>query len=256
MTELRRLATFSRPVEAHVRIDGGPIEQLVVDTLSPGGAFMRRRPPLPLGTGLCIWLPNHPDDIDELRAVVVSISVGQPAGNGVSFGPLSAQQRRLLTARSGRGEALRRSVALSSLLAAPLESAAAFAARHPYPFLVPEASDRERLRADAEVYRVRSSVVQGGWSCPIHVGRDERADVSIGDPSISRHHAVFEQLPERPTLVLLDKGSRNGTRVNGQRLAPMTPVTIMSGATVAFGDLCFRFLTAGDLFTAMHGEGI
>src|SRR3954466_13046740 len=49
------------------------------------------------------------------------------------------------------------------------------------------------------------------------VGRAPEADLVIDDPSISRLHARF--LVTGDAVVLSDAGSRNGTLVNGARIA-------------------------------------
>lgn len=59
------------------------------------------------------------------------------------------------------------------------------------------------------------------------------ADVLLSDPSVSRSHARF--IVQGSTVTLEDVGSTNGTFVNGQRLAPHTPVTLSDGAEIAFG---------------------
>lgn len=52
------------------------------------------------------------------------------------------------------------------------------------------------------------------------IGRDETCTLSIDDTAISRRHA--EILVEGDTIVLVDLESRNGTFVNGQRVAGPT----------------------------------
>lgn len=46
------------------------------------------------------------------------------------------------------------------------------------------------------------------------VGRDEEADIRVDEPLVSRSHARIERRGER--FVLLDLGSTNLTRVNGE----------------------------------------
>ena len=81
------------------------------------------------------------------------------------------------------------------------------------------------------------------------VGRKDNArgvfpDVDLGleggyDAGVSRKHARF--LPDRDDLVLEDLGSANGTFVNGQRLAPQTPVVLNHGDEIKFGTMIVRF---------------
>ena len=53
------------------------------------------------------------------------------------------------------------------------------------------------------------------------IGRASDCDVVIGDPSISRKHAVF-QLTPLGAVSVEDPGSRHGTRVNGVRVEGVT----------------------------------
>ena len=60
-------------------------------------------------------------------------------------------------------------------------------------------------------------------------GRGEDCDIVIADPAVSRHHAELRQ--EADGFVLTDRGSSNGTRVNGvkittQHLRPGDEITI------------------------------
>lgn len=54
------------------------------------------------------------------------------------------------------------------------------------------------------------------------VGRALDADLTLADPFLSRRHSRFSRKGE--DLVVEDLGSRNGTLVNGQRIAGPTPV--------------------------------
>jgi hypothetical protein len=49
------------------------------------------------------------------------------------------------------------------------------------------------------------------------LGRQAACDVTISDPNVSRRHAEIR--PEADGYLLVDLGSTNGTRVNGQRVA-------------------------------------
>ena len=53
---------------------------------------------------------------------------------------------------------------------------------------------------------------------PVRIGRDETSEVHLpGDPTVSRLHAVLRA--ERGFWVVEDGGSRNGTYLNGRRVA-------------------------------------
>lgn len=64
------------------------------------------------------------------------------------------------------------------------------------------------------------------------IGRDPEVEVLLsGDASVSRVHAFLRTTT--PGWVLVDAGSRNGTRVNGQRLA--VPHLLVPGDRVSIG---------------------
>ena len=62
------------------------------------------------------------------------------------------------------------------------------------------------------------------------IGRSPHSDLPLGDPTVSWNHAELRRTGD--AWVLVDLGSRNGTRVNGWR--------VDSGFTVRPGD-CVRF---------------
>lgn len=65
------------------------------------------------------------------------------------------------------------------------------------------------------------------------IGRGADAGTVLGDPSVSRRHAVIEVHSGR--LVVRDLNSSNGTYVNGRRISG--PVPVDEGDTVAFGNV-------------------
>jgi EAL domain-containing protein (putative c-di-GMP-specific phosphodiesterase class I) len=71
---------------------------------------------------------------------------------------------------------------------------------------------------------------------PCRIGRDPSADVRIAHPTVSVQHAELKQ--EADGLVVADLSSRNGTFVNGNRIAE--PCAIRGGDLVQFGAAVFR----------------
>ncbi len=71
---------------------------------------------------------------------------------------------------------------------------------------------------------------------PVTFGRDENNDVVIDDLSASRLHAELRQ--EADGYVLADRGSSNGTWVNG---AAVTAHRLRPGDEIMIGDQLFRF---------------
>jgi pSer/pThr/pTyr-binding forkhead associated (FHA) protein len=79
---------------------------------------------------------------------------------------------------------------------------------HPLPPVVPPGA----------LLRVTAGPAAGGQVAldgrPVTIGRAADADLVVGDPLVSRHHARLA--PRSGRLVLSDLGSTNGTIVNGQ----------------------------------------
>jgi hypothetical protein len=72
-------------------------------------------------------------------------------------------------------------------------------------------------------------------SGPTVVGRDPRADLVIGDETVSRSHARLEEI--EGGLWVEDLGSSNGTTLNGRRVASCLA---QEGDLLGFGDLLFE----------------
>lgn len=58
---------------------------------------------------------------------------------------------------------------------------------------------------------------------PISIGRTSESDVALDNQSISREHALVEHEGGRDYLT--DKGSTNGTWVNGEKITKRTQIT-------------------------------
>jgi pSer/pThr/pTyr-binding forkhead associated (FHA) protein len=72
------------------------------------------------------------------------------------------------------------------------------------------------------------------------VGRDELADIRVDEPLVSRNHARLEK---RGTgYVVLDLGSTNMTRVNGEVVSERA---LQDGDEVRFGRARCRFVAKG-----------
>ena len=70
------------------------------------------------------------------------------------------------------------------------------------------------------------------------VGREGAADIQIGEPLVSRNHARLEKRGE--AWVVVDLGSTNYTRVNGNRIGE---AELHHGDEVKFGRARCVFLT-------------
>ncbi len=71
---------------------------------------------------------------------------------------------------------------------------------------------------------------------PVTIGRGEDNDIVIADPSVSRLHAELRQ--EADGYVITDRGSSNGTRVNG---ATITTRHLRPGDEIAIAEHRFSF---------------
>ncbi len=77
-------------------------------------------------------------------------------------------------------------------------------------------------------------------SSEVHVvGRDEGADIRVDEPLVSRAHARLER--RGPSYVVLDLGSTNLTRVNGEVVRERE---LKDGDEVRFGRARCRFVAA------------
>ena len=81
------------------------------------------------------------------------------------------------------------------------------------------------------------------------VGRGPDTDLQLIDEKVSREHCVFERLGDG--VVLKDLGSRNGTWVNGERLA--APRTLASGDQ-CIGETVVAFAPDFEALRAVDGE--
>ncbi|HVV51376.1 MAG TPA: FHA domain-containing protein, partial [Polyangia bacterium] len=73
----------------------------------------------------------------------------------------------------------------------------------------------------------------------IRVGRRPDLELPLPDRALSALHARFVKVDDRWQVE--DLGSTNGTRVDGQRLAPGTPRAVAPGAQVVVGQITFVF---------------
>ncbi|MEN9723680.1 MAG: hypothetical protein RJB38_1666 [Pseudomonadota bacterium] len=85
------------------------------------------------------------------------------------------------------------------------------------------------------------------------IGRDPAVDIAItSDPNISRKHARL--VKQGDSVVLVDLGSSNGTKVNGKSVSSQSPVTLAKEDMIGMGTTQFKFLPAGQLETLYYGN--
>jgi pSer/pThr/pTyr-binding forkhead associated (FHA) protein len=83
---------------------------------------------------------------------------------------------------------------------------------------------------------------------PITVGRTAQSDVVVNDYSVSKDHAYFVINPQLRTIALHDRGSTNGTFVDGARIPQKSDFSVKSGQKIGFGRYKFLYLTARDFY--------
>ena len=83
--------------------------------------------------------------------------------------------------------------------------------------------------------RFYSRVISPG---SIIVGRSKDADLVVNDKTVSREHAVIECVEEGNACFITDKGSRNGTTLNGERLEEKKE--LKAGDVILFGQVEFK----------------
>ena len=99
--------------------------------------------------------------------------------------------------------------------------------------------------------KVQLVVVQGkpeGMVIPLanaryKIGRGEGCQLRPNSDLVSREHAEFVMGAD--SVLVQDLGSRNGTEVNGKRLAPNQPQTLKSGDLIKVGTLTFAIAIEG-----------
>lgn len=77
----------------------------------------------------------------------------------------------------------------------------------------------------------------------VTLGRLESNDIVIDDGSVSRFHAWLQLDARTHSWSITDAESKNGTWVDGQRLAARQRMDLRDGAEVKVGDVVLRFLS-------------
>ena len=89
-------------------------------------------------------------------------------------------------------------------------------------------------------------------SGPISIGRVAQCDVVVADFTVSRDHAEIARVPGEPVWEIVDKGSRNGTKVEEDWLVPDSPYRLNNGAVVGLGRVSFVFYTPGGFYERLR----
>ncbi len=93
---------------------------------------------------------------------------------------------------------------------------------------------------------------EGALGDRVSVGRAMNKDIVLRHASISKLHAYFESTGPGAWSVT-DAGSKNGTSVEGTRLAPRESRGVANGDQVTFGSIDTLFLHARTVWRLVHG---
>lgn len=85
----------------------------------------------------------------------------------------------------------------------------------------------------------------------VSIGRAMNQDIVLRHPRVSKFHGFF-QATTTGYWWLCDAGSKNGTRVNGVRLAPRKPLVVTDGDRVTFGSIETAFLDASTVWRLLR----
>lgn len=103
-----------------------------------------------------------------------------------------------------------------------------------YAFCCPVETGEGRPPAGFVSFRGRDFPLQDGTNC---LGRDPSTDVQIDDSTVSRRHAVIAIQDD--SVVIEDLDSKNGTFLNGARVAGSAPLA--DSDTIVLGDVSLVF---------------
>ena len=96
----------------------------------------------------------------------------------------------------------------------------------PFAYLISQTTHPKRYAITSAIWRM---------------GRSHENEMPLDDISISRRHAEIQRGADG-TFILLDRGSRNGTIVNGQ---PVKKRMLAEGDMIELGDVVLRFTESG-----------
>lgn len=119
----------------------------------------------------------------------------------------------------------------------------------------------EKLSADVlamllqfdELIVATTPPVDGG--AELTIGRAPDCDLVLDDPSVSKLHALLRWNDQKKVCTLEDKGSSNGTVLNGA-IRIRKAVLLRDGDIISFGEISFWYLLSSTLFERLRtGSG-
>jgi hypothetical protein len=106
--------------------------------------------------------------------------------------------------------------------------------------VLPEEDQAQAVQSNRLLIPIRKSD-RNAYRTKITVGRAKNNDIIIRAAQISKLHCSFSQ--KSPTHYrIMDMGSVNGTKLNGQRLESMEPASLTNGDLIVIWRFCFRYL--------------
>jgi hypothetical protein len=111
--------------------------------------------------------------------------------------------------------------------------------------------DKSGLTLSKEADRLRvfplTKSVDNPWQERVSVGRARNNDIVLPHKSVSKLHAHFVTTQEG-RVAIVDAGSRNGTRLNDEKLASGKRAFPKNGDNVTFGAVAMTFIDADALY--------
>ncbi len=124
--------------------------------------------------------------------------------------------------------------------------------------ILPAAAEGHPPAGDPGAWLVQESGEGSGRAHPLGgktlIGRLPTHDIPVADMGASRHHARIDPSPYTGKHVLADLESRNGTFVNGERLAG--PRALRPGDRVRIGETVLRYAVGTGTAPAMPPEAV
>jgi len=112
------------------------------------------------------------------------------------------------------------------------------------------------LGADGDALVTELRKKEGGvFANRIGVGRTRATDIWLPVPNVSKYHAYFERDPASGRYSVTDAGSKNGTVVNGERLAAKIARMLEDSAIISFGGCEVRFYSPLGFFHFLSKYG-
>ncbi len=84
------------------------------------------------------------------------------------------------------------------------------------------------------------------------IGRDNSADISVADMSISRKHAKITK--DDGKVLITDLGSSNGTAINDKKIPQGQPTVLEKEDMIKLGNSILKYLPAGELEILFYGN--